>query len=145
MKRNMKYFSTSTIIQASPDTIWNILVDGTNWLQWNPTITKIEGNIALGETVKVHTKINPDQAFAVKVSEFVPHERMVWTGGMPFGLFKGERTYSLSKQFDGSVEFSMREIFSGLMAPLIAQSIPNLQPSFDEFAAALKKRAEETT
>ncbi|GBO55327.1 hypothetical protein APA_3377 [Pseudanabaena sp. lw0831] len=140
----MKCFSTSTIIRASPEAIWNILVDGNNWLQWNPTIAKIEGNIALGETLKVHTKINPNQAFPVKVSEFIPYEQMVWTGGMPFGLFKGERTYSLSKQMDGFVEFSMREMFSGLMAPLITQSIPDLQPSFDEFAASLKKRAEET-
>jgi len=139
----MKCFKTSTIIQAAPENIWNILVDGANWLQWNPTIAKIEGKIALGEKVTVYTKLNPERAFPVKVSEFVPHERMVWTGGMPLGLFKGERTYSLSKQPDGSVEFSMREIFSGLMAPLIAQSIPDLQPSFDEFAAALKRRAEE--
>jgi len=139
----MKCFSASIIIQASPEIIWNILVDGTTWLQWNPTITKIAGNIRLGETVKVQTKINPDQVFPVKVSEFVTYERMVWTGGIPFGLFKGERTYSLSRQFDGSVEFAMTEVFSGLMAPLLAQSIPNLQPSFDEFAAALKKRAEE--
>jgi hypothetical protein len=140
----MKCFSTSTIIQASPEAIWNILVDGTNWLQWNPTITKIEGNITLGETLKVHTKINPIQAFPVKVSEFIPYERMVWTGGMSFGLLKGERTYSLSKQMEGCVEFSMQEMFSGLMAPLITQSIPDLQPSFYEFAASLKKRAEET-
>ncbi len=140
----MKCFSAATIIQASLETTWNILVDGTNWLQWNPTITKIEGNITLGETLKIYTKINPNQAFPVKVSEFIPYERMVWTSGMPFGLFKGERIYSLSKQMEGCVEFSMREMFSGLMAPLITQSIPDLQPSFDEFAASLKKRAEET-
>lgn len=140
----MKCFKTSTLIQALPESIWNILVDGTNWLQWNPAIAKIEGKIALGETVTVYTKVNPGRAFPLKVSEFVPYGRMVWTGGMPLGLFKGERTYSLSKQPDGSVEFSMQEIFSGFMAPLIAQSIPDLQSSFDEFAAALKRRAEET-
>ncbi len=140
----MKCFSTSTLIQASPETIWNILVDGRSWLKWNPTVTKIDGTIAPGETVKVHTKINPDRVFAIKVSEFVPYERMVWTGSMPFGLFKGERIYSLSRHADGSVKFSMRESFSGLMAALIAQSIPDLQPAFDEFAAALKQRAEET-
>lgn len=59
--------------------------------------------------VKVYTKINPDQAFPIKDSEFVPHERMIWTGGMPFGLFKGERTYSLSKRLDRSVEFYSRD------------------------------------
>jgi hypothetical protein len=25
----------------------------------------------------------------VKVTEFVPGQRMVWSGGMPLGLFKG--------------------------------------------------------
>ena len=37
---------------------------------------------------------------------------------------------------------AMREVFSGLMAPLISRSIPDLQPSFVEFAAALKQRVE---
>jgi hypothetical protein len=67
---------------------------------------------------------------------------MVWTGGMPLGLFRGVRTYTLTPK-DGGVEFSMTEVFSGLMSPLIAGSIPDLQPSFDEFAAALKRRAEQ--
>ncbi len=84
----MKCFSTSTIIHASPNDIWNILVDGTNWLQWNPTITKIEGNIALGETLKIHKRINPNQSFPFKVSEFIPYEKMVWTGGSHLNSLK---------------------------------------------------------
>jgi len=36
----------------------------------------------------------------------------------------------------------MIEVYGGLLAPLIERSIPNLQPAFDEFAAALKTRAE---
>src|SRR5262249_16703822 len=78
----------------------------------------------------------------LKVSEYVPGKKMVWEGGMPLGLFKGERTYTLTNRTDGSVEFSMREVYSGLMAPLITRSIPDLQPSFDEFAEALKKQEE---
>ena len=66
---------------------------------------------------------------------------MVWTGGMPLGLFKGVRTFSLTPK-GGGVEFTMTEVFSGLMAPLITRSIPDLQPSFEEFAAALKRQAE---
>lgn len=138
----MKCFRSATIIQASPEKIWDILVDGSNWLEWNTTIAKIEGNITLGSTVTVYPKANPERAFPVKVSEFVPCERMVWTGGMPLGLFKGERTYSLSRKPNGSVEFTLQECFSGVMAALIAQFIPDLQPSFDEFVAALKRRAE---
>ncbi len=69
---------------------------------------------------------------------------MVWTGGMPLGLFTGDRTYSLTPISDGEVEFTMREEYSGLLAPLISRSIPDLQPSFETFAADLKRQAEST-
>ena len=36
----------------------------------------------------------------------------------------------------------MREAYHGLLAPLVSRSVPDLQPAFDEFAAALKQRAE---
>jgi hypothetical protein len=42
------------------------------------------------------------------------------------------------------VEFIMREDFTGPLAPLITRSIPDLQPAFDEVAAALKHRAEQS-
>jgi hypothetical protein len=67
--------------------------------------------------------------------------RMVWSGGMPLGLFKGVRTFTLTPQGD-SVRFEMREVFSGPLSPLIERSLPDLQPAFDEFAASLKRRAE---
>jgi hypothetical protein len=138
----MKSFSASTIINASPETIWKILIDASDWQKWNSTVTKVEGKIALGEKITVYAKVNPNRAFALTVSEYIPNERMVWTGGMPLGLFKGERTYTLSPKSDGSAEFAMQEVFSGLLSPLITGSIPDLKPSFDEFAAALKQYAE---
>jgi hypothetical protein len=138
----MKSFSTSTVISASPDTVWAILTDAPHWPDWNTTVDRVEGKIALGEKIIVYAKVNPGRAFPLKVSEFVPGRKMVWSGGMPLGLFKGERTYTLTKQPDGGVEFAMREVFTGLLAPLITRSIPDLQPSFEEFAATLKKRAE---
>ncbi len=36
----------------------------------------------------------------------------------------------------------MHEEFTGLLAPLIARSIPDLQPAFDEFAGDLKRAVE---
>lgn len=138
----MKSFAVSTVIQASPEAVWAILTDGAKWTDWNPTIAKIEGTIQLGNKLKVFTTLTPGRAFPVRVSEFTPLQRMVWSGGMPLGLFKGVRTYTLTPK-DGGVEFAMREEFSGLLAPLITKSIPDLQPSFNEFAAALKRRAEQ--
>jgi len=137
----MKAFATSTMIQATPQAVWAVLTDGAQWAQWNPTVDKVEGNIANGEKIRVYAKLSPGRAFPVKVSTFEPPNLMVWTGGMPLGLFKGERTYTLTPK-SGGVEFAMREAFTGLMAPLITISIPDMQPAFEQFAAALKRRCE---
>jgi hypothetical protein len=138
----MKSFASSTRIEAPAEKVWALLTDAANYPAWNTTVDRIEGRIAPGETIKVHAKISPGRAFPVKVTSFTPPERMVWTGGMPLGLFKGERVFTLTRTGDG-VDFAMRENFTGLLAPLIGKSIPDLQPAFDEFAAALKRRAEQ--
>lgn len=137
----MKSFEAETTISATPEVIWALLTDAPGYPAWNTTVDRVEGRIAAGEKIKVHVKVNPGRAFPVKVTEFAPPRRMVWSGGMPLGLFKGERTYTLTPTA-GSVQFVMREIYSGPLAPLIGRSIPDLQPAFDEFAAALKQRAE---
>ena len=140
----MKSFSTSIQINASAERVWEILIDASSWTKWNSTIEKIEGSIAPGQKVTVVAKASPGQAFPLKVTEFDPNKSMVWTGGMPLGLFTGKRTYSIRDVDEFLSEFSMNEAFTGLMAPLITRSIPNLQPSFDEFAKCLKGYAEST-
>ena len=137
----MKVFQVSTTINATASAIWEILTDASQYTSWNTTVNKVEGRIAPGERITVHAKLSPGRTFPVKVTEFVPGKRMVWTGGMPLGLFKGERVFSLTENV-GAVQFKMTETFSGLLSPLIERFIPNLQPAFDEFAAALKKRVE---
>jgi hypothetical protein len=137
----MKAFETETTILASPTIIWELLTDAAGYTSWNTTVDRVEGRIEPGEKIKVHVKIDPGKAFPVRVTEFVPPERMVWSGGMPLGLFGGVRTFTLTPT-GGGTRFAMGEVYSGLLAPLIGRSIPDLQPAFDEFAAALKRRAE---
>jgi hypothetical protein len=142
MSSLMKVFSVRVSIRATPERIWALLTDAAQFTRWNNTVEKVDGKIALGERVTVHPKINPGRAFPVTVAEFEPSRSMVWAGGMPLGLFKGERTFTLTPGLNGDVEFLMREEYTGLMAPLICRSIPDLQPAFDEFASDLKRAAE---
>ncbi len=138
----MKRFSATTTIQAKPERIWSILTDAERYPSWNTTVDRVEGRIRPGEKIKLYVKLNPGRAFPVKVTEFVPHSKMVWSGGMPLGLFKGERTFSLAQLSPDAVEFSMTEIYSGLLSPLIEGSLPDMQPAFEEFALRLKECAE---
>lgn len=134
-------YAVRTHIAAPPEKVWPLLVDGAGYPGWNPTVVKVEGDIALGQKIKVFAAISPDRAFPVKVTTLDAPRRMEWTGGMPLGLFKGVRTFTLEPEAGGTT-FAMEEVFSGLMKPLIAKSMPDLQPAFDDFAAALKARAE---
>ena len=76
------------------------------------------------------------------MTEFEPGKRMVWAGGMPLGLFKGERTFSLNPGENGTVHFDMREVFSGPMLALIGKSLPDMTDAFQKFAEGLKAKAE---
>ncbi|MGH2735403.1 MAG: SRPBCC family protein [Actinomycetota bacterium] len=138
----MKYYEATSVIEADADAIWAILTDGANYPSWDSGVERVEGRIASGEKIKVVSEANPGRAFPVKVTEFSPALRMTWTGGMPLGLFKGVRTFSLSPQGDGATKFTMREEYSGPFLPLIWRSMPDLDPSFQKFARGLKSRAE---
>ena len=138
----MKAYEASSTIAAKPEAIWAILTDGANYPSWDSGVERVEGRIAPGETIKVYVKVNPGRAFPIKVTEFVPGQRMVWSGGMPLGLFKGIRTYTLTPAGNATTKFSMREEYTGPMLPMIWRSIPDLGPSFTQFANGLKQRAE---
>jgi hypothetical protein len=139
----MKVFTAATTIQASPETIWALLTDAPGYPAWDPGVERIEGRIAPGERITAYTKLSPGRAFPATVTTFEPGRRMTWTGGMPLGLFKGERTYTLTPRADGATDFTLREEFSGLLLPLFGRALPDLTPTFERFAAGLKRRAEQ--
>lgn len=139
----MKSFATRIDIQAPIGTIWHILTDLPGWTTWNSTIERTVGKVEPGATIKVFVRQSPGRAFPVRVTQLDAPHRMVWTGGMPLGLFRGTRVYELAAPSGtGAVAFSMREDYSGPLAGLIGKSIPDLQPAFDEFARCLKRTAE---
>lgn len=138
----MKQYVVTRAINASPEKIWSLLTDAPSYADWNPAVVGIEGTIAPGEKIKLTSTVNPKRAFALEVTEFEAPRRMVWAGGMPLGLFKGVRTFTVTPHDDGSTDFSMDEVYSGLMEPLISKSIPDLTDSFEQFADGLKSSAE---
>ena len=139
----MKRFEVRRTIAAPPDAVWAHLTDAQALVTGGLGIERLEGAIAPGAALKVWSAVNPGRAFALRVTEFTPPRRMVWTGGMPLGLFTGVRRFTLTPTAAGT-EFHMHEEFSGLLSPLIAGSIPDLQPSFEQFADGLRRLSEES-
>jgi hypothetical protein len=139
----MKISSATTEIKVSPEKVWGILTDAAKYTEWDRGMIKLEGTIAPAEKLTIYAKIAPNRAFKVKVSEFVPNTKMVWSSGMPLGLFTGKRSFTLEPLGNGQVKFTLQEVFTGPLLALIGGSIPDLNPTFATFVNALKARAEQ--
>jgi hypothetical protein len=138
----MRYYEASSVIAADAEAVWAVLSNGPGWATWDSGVDGVEGRIAAGETVKIRTKAAPGRTFPVKVTAFEPPARLRFSGGMPLGLFRGVRTYELSPDADGGTAFHVREEYTGPLLGLIWRSMPDLGPSFDQFARGLKLRVE---
>lgn len=138
----MTTYSVTRTINAQPQIIWDLLTNAGAYPQWNPAVLGIEGRIEDGSKIKLTSIVNPDRQFTLNVTEVRAPNHMVWWDGMPLGLFKGVRTFEVTPQGDGTSEFKMEEVYSGLMAPLITKSIPDQTDAFNQFADGLKEAAE---
>ena len=136
-----KFFSrqTSVVIDiaASPENIWSLLTNAESYSSWNSTIVELTGKIAPGKMIVLRSKLAPDRKFKLKIKEFDPNKRLVWGDAM------GTRIFTLSPRSSGEMRFSMSETIGGPIFPLFAGMIPPFDDSFNQFAADLKKAAEQ--
>ncbi len=138
----MKHYEAAASIDAPPAAVWSVLTDAAGYAGWDSGIDRVDGSIATGEKITVHATVSPGRSFPVKVRIDEPAGTMTWIGGMPLGLFKGVRTFTLTPVDGGRTAFTMREEFSGPLLGLIWRSMPDLAPSFQQFADGLRAQAE---
>ncbi len=134
-------FSARRHVDAEPDAVWSTLLGLGARPGWDSGVTKVEGSARDGGKVKVFSEVSPGRAFPVRVA--LDNDRRVTTrtGGMPFGLFKGARTFRVAADVDGS-ELDVHEQFTGPLVGPMGKRMPDLQSSFDQFAHGLKARCE---
>jgi hypothetical protein len=138
----MRSFEAATRIGASPQVVWDLLTDVHGWRDWDSGVDRVDGIVALGERLIIHATMIRTRPFVVTVTEIRPQEGMRWQAALPFGLAVIERTYHLDLQDDGDTVITVREDHTGPLAPVLGRRTPDLNPSFRQFCAGLKARAE---
>lgn len=133
-------YSVERRIAAPAATLWAKLTDGPNFTKWNTTVSKLDGDIALGGHLRLQVPLAPGRTFSPKVVVFEPATRMVWQDGF-FPMFQGTRTFTLTPEGDAT-RFVMTEHFRGLMLPMIKGSLPDFGPAFDRYAEDLQRACE---
>ena len=132
--------SVTISIDAPAATIWALLTDLGAHATWNSTLSSIQGHVALGHRVSFEVPEAPGQKFNPVVTSYDEPNAVVWRLNR-WPLLVGERTYRLTPGLDGSTEFTISEVFRGLMLPLIAKSMPDFGLMFERTAADLRAAA----
>src|ERR1700712_998475 len=124
----MKYYESGSHVHARPEQVWSVLVDAASWADWDSGVEGVDGAIALGRRITIRSSAAPGRSFPVTVTVLDAPRTLVLSGGMPLGLFRGVRTYTLTPDDGGGTRFRMREEYTGAMLPMIWRSMPDLQP-----------------
>lgn len=141
----MKVLRTEIEIQATFDTVWQILTDLERYAEWNPFITRAVGKADVGEQVEITV---PDRSrtrlLHCTVTKALLNKELCWTYHVFLpGLFRGEHRFSLEAGEDDAVRLVDEEIFNGLAVFLDASEIDtHTRQGFHAMDRALKARAE---
>src|SRR4051812_38302050 len=121
-----KEIRTELLINATPETVWQILMDLKNYAAWNPFITGISGETKAGENLHVHIVPPGKKGMSLrpKVLAVSPGKEFRWKGHLLIpGLFDGEHIFELLDNKNGSTTFIQREKFNGVLIALFTKML----------------------
>ena len=133
-------------INASPETVWKLLTDTSRFPEWNPFIRRLSGELKVGQKLVVF--MQPSGAsgmeFKPEVLKVEPNRELRWLGRLILpGLFDGEHIFKIESLGDKRVRFHQREIFTGILVPLLKKSLDaNTRRGFNEMNRKLRELAE---
>jgi hypothetical protein len=136
-------------IDASPERVWAVLIDLPAYAEWNPFVTRAEGEMVVGSrltvTVPRVSALLPGR-LRPTVLEVAPFRRLRVGSrldrlGVP-GLFTVEHTVTIDER-DGGARLWLQDRFGGVLAPLLIRSLNRHRlDAFTAMNAALKARVE---
>jgi hypothetical protein len=134
-------------IHATPQRVWEVLTDFGAYPQWNPFMTRADGDPRPGErlTIRLQPVGGRGMTFRPTVLEAAPGRELRWLGHLLVpGIFDGEHRFTIQPLGDGRVRLVQQEDYRGLLVPLLAASLDRRTlPAFQQLNQSLKRRAEQ--
>jgi len=137
---------TDIEIDATPETVWDVLTDLDHYPEWNPFIVEASGDVVVGS--KLVNRLEPPggkgMTFKPTVTVVEPATTFEWLGrpGVP-GIFDGRHRFHLEATPSGGTRLTHDEEFSGALVRLMRKSLDtHTKAGFEAMNTALKTRAE---
>ena len=144
----MKELRSQIEIEASAERVWQVLTDFAAYPEWNPFIRRVDGRPEVEEQLVVRMRPSGTRGmtFRPTVMKVEANRQLRWLGHLLVpGLFDGEHIFEIEVLGRDRTRFIQREIFKGLLVPLLARSLDkSTQRGFEEMNRALRERAEPT-
>ncbi|WP_112323153.1 SRPBCC domain-containing protein [Oceanibium sediminis] len=140
--------STETRIEADPATVWSVLTTVEAWPLWTSRMRIQSGDLAKGKRLRVSVA-QPRGGHVIhapRITAIVPARRLQWVRrtALP-GIFDSKRDFVLTETESGATTLLSKEVFSGLLAPLLrdSTSVREAEARFEGLNGDIKARAED--
>jgi hypothetical protein len=114
----VKRFAHTIAIAASPDEVWDVLVDLDGWSLWNILEARAPRGLEVGAPLRLSIDVGrmrvPARATVVAIA---PSSELCWQGGVP-GLFHAVHGFSIEKTGAG-VAVTHHETFRGALVTVL--------------------------
>ncbi|MFM0296878.1 SRPBCC domain-containing protein [Paraburkholderia sp. RL17-383-BIF-A] len=135
------------LIDRPPADVWNVVSNSTAYPDWNPFITRVDGDFREGETIRIVLGIGPDSmVFKPTVLVVRPEQELCWRGSVWIrGVFDGTHCIHLTA-VTGGTHLEQTESFSGLLVGRLTKDVTEeTRRNFQAMNAAVKQRVETKT
>ncbi len=134
---------TSIDVAASPDRVWDVLVDVERWPEWTESASSVRsletGSLAVGSRVEISQPRIPTGVYTVTALE--PGRAFTWEQRQPGSTVSAHHACSLLP--GGGTRVELRVVMSGVLGGIVGRLYRGLtQRYLDMEAAGLKARAE---
>ena len=135
-----------TVVDASPERVWEVLTDTAAYAEWNPVIVRLSGELRPGATLEFVNRGQDgrEMTFRPRVLKAEAGRELRWLGqvGVP-RLFDGEHYFVLTPLPGGRTRLQHGEHFRGVLVPLVRGWLRRtIEPDYAQVNAALGARAE---
>ncbi|MGH4026958.1 MAG: SRPBCC family protein [Pseudonocardiaceae bacterium] len=121
----MYTIETVVTIAASPEKVWDIIVDFDSYPQWNPLILWAEGDPVAGKAIKVHIRPPGENGMTHQPTVLIATagRHLQWLGKVAVpGLFAGRHEFILESVAEGT-RLVQREKFTGVLVPFLRRTL----------------------
>jgi hypothetical protein len=144
----MKQIEAVTEIDAPADAVWAELTAGSAYADWNPFMTKLDGELRVGSRLEVRIAPPGGRAMTFRPTVTVVEEgrRLEWLGRLLLpGIFDGRHAFLLERLGGDRTRLTQAETFSGFLVPITGKTLKQTREGFVAMNQALGARMERAT